>query len=187
MFISINKGCICLFWWIFWLKVGWNSFAWNHFIQKLCKWNPKWYVFILKLLLGTWIKLNTLNLIKSQMVWYTRAKFVLEVYRYQVSILVSRECCALKFSIYIPQTIGKNFIPNLMFCDVSHFKGNLTPLWDIDCDSAARSWSRTNFLIKDKYLHSITVTAIGAIGWTGILLRKYSDQSLLLDDCNAEN
>ena len=93
-----------------------------------------------------------------------------------VDILVSRESCALKFSIYIPQTIGKNFIPNLLFCDVLHFIGNLTPLWDLDCDSTTRSWSGTNCLVKDKYLHSITVTAIGALGWTGILLRKYSDQ-----------
>ena len=50
--------------------------------------------------------------------------------------LVSREYCALKFSIYIPQNIGDNFIPNLMFCDVFHFIVNLTPLGDLDCDSA---------------------------------------------------
>ena len=77
---------------------------------------------------------------KSQMKLYTRAQSPLEVYQYEVyvpptnmsllnvNILVSRQWCAPKFSIYIPQTIGDNFIPNLMFCDEFHFIANLTPL-----------------------------------------------------------
>ena len=67
---------------------------------------------------------------------------------------MTRVCCALKFSIYIPQTIGDNFISNFMFCDVVHFIANLIPLWDLDCDSAdtldnksalvqAMAWCRT--------------------------------------------
>ena len=77
------------------------------------------------------------------MVWYIRALFPLEVHRYEVyvpptnmfmlnvNILVSRECCALKFIIYIPQTPSDDFMSNLMFCDASHFIANLTQLWTL--------------------------------------------------------
>ena len=82
------------------------------------------------------------------MKWYTIAQSSLEVYRYEmyvpptnisllnVNIPVSKECCTLKFIIYIPQTIGDNFIPNLMFFDEFNFIATLTPLRDLDCDSA---------------------------------------------------
>ena len=38
--------------------------------------------------------------------------------------------------LYIPQTIGDNFIPNLMFCVEFQLIANLTPLWNLDCHSA---------------------------------------------------
>ena len=62
-----------------------------------------------------------------------------------VNISVSRGCCALNFRIYIPQTIGEHFITNLMFCDVVHFIANLTPLWDLDCDSAVYKTTRRKY------------------------------------------
>ena len=69
-----------------------------------------------------------------------------------VNISVSRECCALNFSIYIPQTIGENVIPNSMFCDVFHSIANLTPRWDLDCDSAA-SIDATDYMYMPSVRH----------------------------------